>query len=107
MSRGGGKERGRVGKRFQISMKSELRLSDSLVLPLLCSDDGGSCVTFTHTFDQEQDSNTRGRGLGRAAPHTEHGLMRFVPRARRRRRERAEEEAVNIRSRLLWRHRAA
>lgn len=41
--RGGGKERGRVGNRFQISMKSELRPSDSLMLPPFCSDDGGRC----------------------------------------------------------------
>lgn len=55
----GGKERGRVENHFQISMKSELRLSDSLMLPLFCSDDGDRCVTSSLTspelFDHEQN----------------------------------------------------
>lgn len=40
-------------------MKSELRLSDSLMLPPFCSDDGDRCVTSSLTslelFDHEQN----------------------------------------------------
>lgn len=42
-------------------MKSELRLSDSLMLPPFCSDDGDRCVTSSLTslelFDHEQNMN--------------------------------------------------
>lgn len=57
------KELGRVGNHFPIRMKSELRLSDSLMLPLRCSDDGDRCVSGSLTspelFDHEQNMNAR------------------------------------------------
>lgn len=68
LQRGAGTEKPRVGNHFQIRLKSELRLSDSLMLPLLCSDDGDRCVTLFH---REQNTSAR----------SQHGLMRFVPRA--------------------------
>lgn len=52
-------------------MKSELRLSDSLMLPPFCSDDGDRCVTGSLTsldlFDHEQNMNAHRHGLERLA----------------------------------------
>lgn len=57
------KSGGLVGNHFPIRMKSEPRLSDSLMLPLRCSDDGDRCVAGSLTspllFDHEQNMNVR------------------------------------------------